>query len=172
MNKQLHLSKASELSKRVTPVQNADTRNGLLIKPRNGLWTSTWDEERKTSEWVEWCIDADYGALYGQHWFLLTPVPDARICVIDTLADLKGLLKRYRLQCTGNISYLNELHYLDYEHLAQDYDAIHLTEEGQEQTRLSFPENLYGWDSESTVWFRWCFSHVEQIAVPVREEAQ
>jgi hypothetical protein len=52
----------------------------------------------------------------------------------------------------------------DFEKLAQDYDAMHLTKRGQIETRFSYDVNLWGgWDCESTVWFRWVFAEVRWL---------
>jgi hypothetical protein len=53
---------------------------------------------------------------------------------------------------------------IDFEKLSQNYDGIWLTEQGNGETHLSFPYNLYSWDCESILWFRWCFEHVETLA--------
>lgn len=41
--------------------------------------------------------------------------------------------------------------YLDFELLAKNYDAIWLTENGQSETHLYYPINLYGWDCETVL---------------------
>ncbi len=45
---------------------------------------------------------------------------------------------------------------LDFEKLARDFDGIWLTAEGQWDTRMTSP-NLYGWDVECVLFFRWVF---------------
>ena len=78
--------------------------------------------------------------------------------MVDTLADLRGLLKGYSLN-RGRA----EDHFfqpLDFERMAADFDAVHLTDEGQWATRLTQP-SLYGWDCESTCWLRWAFERAE-----------
>jgi hypothetical protein len=157
--KQLHLSGANDLIEEVAPVKNSSL---LLVKPQYGLWTSTWDEAGKTSDWVDWCVDASFGTPYEQQWFLLNVKPDARIYQIDNSHDLRNLFKSYRRQFTGPMAALNTLGYLDYEQISQDFDAIHLTAQGQQHARFG-ADNLYGWDCESTIWFRWCFTSVEKI---------
>lgn len=84
---------------------------------------------------------------------LLTPLEQLRIYTVDTQKDLKLLARDYRLPH-------DYMFQLDYERIAQDYDAIHLTDEGQWATRLTYPMSLYGWDCECVLWFRWCFSEV------------
>lgn len=160
---QLHLTSAHDVIGEVCPVENGDGKRSLFCKPIGGLWTSTWDAKKRTSSWVEWCKDEDELTFIADtHWFLLTPKADSRIYTIDTLADLEWLVDRYPLDLRGTGLEMMRDRYLDYVRIAQEYDAIHLTEEGQWRTRLTFP-NLYGWDVESTVWFRWCFAKIREI---------
>lgn len=166
---QLHLSSASALAERVAPVENADGKRGIFCKPFYGMWTSTWNEETRLSSWVEWCQSEFQEPLQDKHWFLLTPRTDIRLYTIDTLADLIWLIERYRRDMGARLGFMRH-QYLDYERVAQDYDAVHLTEEGQWRTRLSSPADLYGWDCECTLWFRWCFERVEQIEPTVTAE--
>lgn len=161
LGEQLHLSNAPALRQEVIPVTNSD-RNHRKPRVGTGLWTSTWLGAEQTSAW------ATHEQAKGRYSFLLTPTADARIATIDNLADLKRLLKGYRRKAFGQYSYLEEFDYLDYAHMSQDFDALHLTVQGQRKTRLTIPD-LYGWDVESTLWFRWCFAHVQRIdALTVR----
>jgi hypothetical protein len=102
------------------------------------------------------------GDPYSQNWFVLEPDPGARVLVINSLADLTKLLARFPAPLTYPGSHFI---YPDFERIATLYDGIQLTERGQWKTRLTIP-TLYGWDTESTLWFRWCFSECRQIAVP------
>jgi len=51
---------------------------------------------------------------------------------------------------------------LDWEEIAKHYDAIMLTEKGEKETRYTNP-SLYGWDCESTLWFRNVFKKIKKI---------
>ncbi len=154
---QLHLSHARALRPEVVPVTNS-TLNWRKPAVGTGLWTSTFKSGR-TSAWAE------SGLARGRYAFVLHPDSAARVRTIHGLPDLERLLKRYRRTDFGQRDWLADFGYLDYARLAQDVDALHLTERGQRQTRLTIPD-LYGWDTESTLWFRWCFSAVERIAYP------
>jgi hypothetical protein len=79
--------------------------------------------------------------------------------VVSCLDDLKVLLTTYPLDRGKSEDYAFQP--LDFERMAQDFDGMHLTDEGQWSTRLTQP-SLYGWDCESTCWFRWMFDRVEQ----------
>ena len=50
---------------------------------------------------------------------------------------------------------------MDFERLAQDYDALQLTRDGYLRTR-SMPV-LDGWDCESSLWFRWVFQDCHEV---------
>ncbi len=160
MTTQLHISLCPEIIPHVEPV-----RNECWIKPKlgSGLWTSTY--RNNSSDWVE---TPKGMALYEpeDNWFLLEPYPAARILTIDTAADLQNLLREF----AQFPAWSTRTRYPDFERLAQHYDALHLTEDGQERTRLSHPHSLYGWDSESTLWFRWCFTSCRRIPVPAQAE--
>ena len=136
-----------------TPVSNYS-----FIKPKGGLWTSTWQGEPKVSGWAEWCRSESFSAGDHRVW-LLTPKADACIAVVAEMADLKALLLRYPLSLGKAYDHIFQP--LDFERMAQDYDGMHLTDSGQWATRLTEP-NLYGWDCESTCWFQWAFDRVEQ----------
>jgi len=56
---------------------------------------------------------------------------------------------------------------MDWERISKEYDAVMLTEDGQVHTRFSRPLSLYGWDCESTVWFRDVFESVKKIEINI-----
>jgi len=56
---------------------------------------------------------------------------------------------------------------MDWEEIAKHYDGVMLTEAGQVHTRYSRPLSLYGWDCESTVWFRDVFEGVKKIEINI-----
>lgn len=136
-----------------------------------GLWTSTWREGTRDSAWVEWCRWNDFEAPYEKQWYILVSKEDINLYVIDKLTDLQGLMQDYGwmppLFAKRNDGLLLE-HFrgIDFERLALEYDGIWLTEQGNNETHLSYPHNLYGWDCESMLWFHWCFTEVQRIAVP------
>ncbi len=147
---QLHEGRAPHL----VPIQN-----GGFVKPKGGLWTSTYDE-RLGSDWIQWCLSEEFRGPEFDCW-LLRPREGAKVYTIDSLADLIDLVYAYGA--------LRNSH-ADYEKIARDYDGVRLTKEGQWATRFSYPYSLYGWDCESTLWFRWCFESVEHLGVRVFTE--
>ena len=105
--------------------------NDKFVKPQGGLWSSPINSNYG---WVDWCKDENFGECETSFEFEI----DANVLIINSLDDLKQLpMIKYKY---GN--------YLDFEEIIQQgYDAIFLTERGQQNTRMSTP-NLYGWDCE------------------------
>jgi hypothetical protein len=150
---QLHLSTVPNLA----PVPAPFPIEAGRFKPRWAFWTSTY--VNGSSAWVEWCRSECHGDPDRSNWFVLGVRPTARVYVVDTLQDLEYLVDRYPLR---PFSYRQSIRYVDWAAAAQDFDGVQVTEEGQWQTRFSEP-GLYGWDCESTAWFRWAFTKVERI---------
>ncbi len=164
---QLHISSVQELVEQVASVEN--NTHSSMRKPKYGLWTSSWREETQDSGWVEWCRYEEFDDPGKQQWFLLTPKAESRLYVIDCYSDLQRLVDTYiwespEAKQLGN-SHLRKYYTgIDFERLSQDYDGLHLTKKGNNRLHLSYPLDLNAWDSESTVWFRWCFTKIEKIA--------
>ncbi len=159
---QLHISSAKILIEQVAPVEN-DFEAYHRQKPKGGLWTSSWQEE--TSAWVEWCRGEDFDNVDERIWWLLTPRPNCKLYIIDSLKDFQRCLMEYGEPAPLAIAYpvFAEKRVIDFEKLAQEFDGVHLTERGNGQTHLSYPNDLNAWDCESTLWFRWCFTEVRQM---------
>ena len=125
-------------------------RNIGWVKPNGGIWTSPQDA---TFGWREWCASERFREGMDTQEFTLIPRPDARVAVIDSLADLEHLIALYpAVDVIGKPV-------LDFEAMARDFDGLWLTEEGQWRTRMTTP-NLYGWDMECLLFFRWVFDSV------------
>ena len=127
--------------KRIDPI-----RSHSWIKPYGGLWTSTLMKNSEfNSSWEETAHKQGMFDLSDLDVYSIEFDPSSKVYVIDDLQDLKNLLAMgHKSSCFG-------FSYLDFEKLMRDYDAIHLTDEGQWETRLTQP-NLYGWDCECTLW--------------------
>lgn len=125
------------------------------VKPHGGMWTSTWDPDFG-SGWIDWCVGESFGSPPFDVW-LLTPDPAARLYIVDSLASLTALVEQFpgRNHLPGS-----PREYPNWTAVAEVYDGVSLTDEGQWATRLSHPVNLYGWDCECTLWFRWMFTDV------------
>jgi hypothetical protein len=131
-------------------------RNDSWHKPQGGLWTSTKDENI-VSGWYEWAHSEGMLPTEATTWEL-TPERDAVLIEVDSLGDLTALLERY-----SEGERWGRMPRIDFEAMVQDgFDGMHLTDSGQWATRMSDP-SLYGWDCESTVWFRWAFEGLTVI---------
>lgn len=155
---QLYIGKHKPGGARMKPIENGP----LAVKPKGGLWTSTW--EHGSCGWIEWCRSNEPGWIEDKDYWLLTPNPETRVLHVDSMKDLQALHKAYPHDQHGFLGY-------DFVTMARDYDAMHLTDRGQWRTRLTYPLSLYGWDCESTLWFHWRFTKVERIEPPTREDA-
>lgn len=191
--KQLHISMTDELldASRFVPVRNDDfTETRKKPEAGTGFWTSSFREETQDSAWVAYLQRNDQEP-FSVSWYLLTPREGITLYIVDNLEDLFALLDTYTLETPyqqKENAELGELHLsapyssyyrqlpttkrnrhfaaIDFERLAQDYDGMWLTEAGKKATHLSIPHNLNGWDSESVLWFRWCFTQIERIETP------
>lgn len=124
-------------------------------KPDGGLWTSTLRDDGSCA-WLDWCRGADWGPEEDAHLYALEPAADISVLEIDSAEDLTRALEKWERDNYPISIY----RLLDFEALAEEYDAIHLTERGVWQTRFSIP-GFYGWDCESTLWLRWAFRSAE-----------
>jgi len=112
----------------VLPVTNSPRRN----KPKGGLWTSPVGP---CFGWKDWCEAESYGDTCK--CFNLEFV--GSLLRIDSVEDM------LRLPWEGE----DMFPWIDFERLAGKYDAIHLTENGENDTRFTNPKSLYGWDCET-----------------------
>lgn len=121
------------------------------VKPLGGLWTSPLLPDGTTG-WVHWKIDAGYGDP-DLPLTRLRAHPDARVWVIDELADLEALGREFPGDATEDwqIAMLGLNGGVDWLAAATGHDAVWLTARGERWTRFSRP-GLYGWDCE-TVFF-------------------
>jgi len=119
--------------------------------PPSGLWTSPLNSGWG---WKEWNEVEDYRECKEN--FVVELSESARIFKIDCEADLANIPIVEVLEIEGvkfNIPALRSWG-IDFEKLAEDYDAFWLTERGQSETRFSRPFSLYGWYVESVLVFR------------------
>lgn len=108
-----------------------------------GFWTSTLlPATENYSAWANWCIQEEFCLEKLNHAIIFDLSPKAKIYTINTYKDLEELIERYPF----TLPFYNGI---DFEAVSRDYDAIHLTDEGQWATRDTYPYDLYGWDVES-----------------------
>ena len=142
-------------SKNYRPELIEPIKNDNWMKPKGGLWTSPVNSEWG---WKHWCEAENYRDCDEEKSFKVILNADAKIFVINSLEDLKNApLINFKI----GEGYQKQ--YLDFELLAKNYDAIWLTEKGQNETHLSYPLSLYGWDCESVLIMNpCCCSEVSQ----------
>ena len=165
MDIQLFVGRTTPAPGQIEPISNGER---LLPKPYGGIWTSTYHPDFG-SDWIAWARSEFTAVLEGcqAHLLRLERSKKLRILWINSLPDLEAAHSQYPLDH-------HEIPSLDFEAIARDYDGMHLTVAGQARTRLTFPLSLYGWDCESTIWFRWCFAEVIPIDINrwIKEEAE
>lgn len=141
------------------PVRNAGwMEGGFRPKPADGtgLWASRENDEWG---WEAWCREANFNIGRLRHSFRFT-LPDADILTINSPDQLIDLPKLHRWEPKklswieniqpGEIPTMEQLHelympnwcYLDFEKLAEKYDAIEL------RNSLSFRDSLPAWDCD------------------------
>ena len=94
------------------------------------------------------CLKENWNIPEDGAWncWLLDVKPDTKTYTINSYTDLERFATKFPHE--------EKLVPIDFEAASKRYDAIHLTGRGQQETHLSHPLSLYGWDCESTLWFR------------------
>lgn len=134
-----------------------------MCKPQDGgLWTSTYNPEIG-SRWIEWCKWEDFRLGDIKDFVSLLYPKICRVFIIDSEEDARRFLTEFGIR----EDYYYESYEIDFEKFAKQYDALHLTDKGQYETRFMHPPTFYGWDCESTLWMRPMF--VGMTTIP-REE--
>ena len=119
--------------KKFLPISDLPLHN----KPKGGLWTSPVDSKYG---WWNWCEDESFGDTtksfevdFKGTFFVIDSVDDMNKL---PWIELKGFsFVSFQALCANCFT----------------YDAIHLTEKGQNETRLTYPRSLYGWDCETVL---------------------
>lgn len=155
----------------MNPIQNHH------VKANGGIWTSTFINPEEGSAWIKWCIANDFNVPDAWTGWLLYPKQDANLLVIDSLEDMHFAFDKYGYYLVEGSKYQQ----IDYTKMQQDYDGIHMTEQGEWLTRHGFDfrsptpfdpnaplRSFYGYDIESTHWFTWCFEKVEPVKLSIK----
>lgn len=148
--KLIHYSSTKFDRSRFTVIKN----RALFNKPSGGLWTSPIDSKWG---WKDWCIGEHFNIDKLNKFFIIELKKDSKILKINSLDDLKKVPLQNLDDRVKNYPELKDVFYSmnfpNYEKISKEYDAIHLTERGQYETRLPpFGEpNLYGWDCETVL---------------------
>jgi len=140
-------------------------------KPQTALWTSTYTPEAKhPSAWVEWCTSEMPVWITGKSAYIIYPKVTARVYVIDDADDVRYLSHLFPGTDMNHYKYGRTS--VNWVAVAKVYDAVRLTDNGQYETRFPYDQSvsLYGWDVESTAWFRHVFDKVEPYTRPLMPE--
>lgn len=152
---QLYLGCEKPKKSRVDKIKNR------YNKPEGGIWTSPYCKNTG-SEWIDYCFRERSEKLCDKNKpkkaYLLKEKEGLNLYTIDCYFDLVRLVENY----PGQELFGDK--YIDYEKVANDYDGIRLTKNGNIITKNSRP-GLYGWDVEGTVYFDWHFEKVKEVDV-------
>ena len=123
------------------------------------MWTSTYTGKESGSDWVQWCLanNFSFGDTNDFPCWLLEVDPAAKILTINNYQDCENIYEKYSELVMPEITSFRRI---DFEKIALEYDAVHITKLGEAMTRYTTPYNLYGWDCESTYWLKWSFTDV------------
>jgi hypothetical protein len=148
---------------KMDPIENWNPHStvtdlSLHNKPKGGLWTSPVDADWR---WSDWCEKKDWNT-GDESVYRLEPDNDVSIYTINSLQALRLLHRDYGYD-PHTAGYGNTV--LDFEQIFEDFDAIYVTERGEDETRFSDP-NLYGWDVECILWSEWSFTSVDKVNEP------
>jgi len=131
----IHYGATEYIPNKIKPIKNDN-----WCKPRGGLWCSPTNSNWG---WKDWCKIEHFRDCDERNSFKLKFKPNSKIILINSLSDLINLPKvESEYDC---------LKHPDFELLATLCDVIWLTEIGQNETHLSYPNSLYGWDCESVL---------------------
>ncbi len=157
---QIYIGEKKPVKEKMVSISNS------TIKPHGGLWTSTFisDYSDWFSEWHELGSEMFSNVLTDPFWLLETK-KNISVYVIDDLEDLIRFSKNYHYNNCWACKYHGLSHSFDFEKLFREYDGFRLTSSGQWATRMPNKTNLnlYGYDSESTIWGKWIFKKVTRI---------
>ena len=105
---------------------NKDLTNDGINKPVGGLWSSPYTPGKKyISDWDRFCKEENFDKEDWSKGIIFKLKDNARIYTIDSYEDLTVLVNKY-----PNEKSIIRTDALDFNKIAEDYDAIHLTEEG------------------------------------------
>jgi hypothetical protein len=163
MDKQIFIGRdkghITDLLKPISNRRSTIWRPGFNLKPTGGFWTSTYDK-KDVSDWARWCLWDMPEWVDGHDIFLLTPKPDVKLFIINSHADAIRLVKKYPFKQNKKDIMGNHFLNPDWEKIKEDYDGVRLTHKGQVETRMVMEYSMYGWDCESTLWFRHVFNDI------------
>ena len=141
---------------KLMPISN----EGLAYKPRGGIWTSPY-RPQYGSEWAYFVETEGMESKSKQQQWLVQPKPELKILVVDSSETLKSL-PHLPPKIPGD-----DVHPLNYEAIAQEYDALVIKEEVIRSGSVN--NEVYTFDIESTIWFGtrgWPFESIQLLESP------
>jgi len=120
------------------------------------LWTSSYDYEAKSTEWLRYCARG-YEDDIGEQAVIFEVSPSARVMHILNEDDFETALGLYPGEPSNDMKRMGMGRPLDWNAVAQEYDGFHV---GREAISTS---ELREWSVESTVWFNPKVLTVKQI---------
>jgi hypothetical protein len=105
-------------------------------------------------DWMRFCMSEQFYESSWRFGYVYQPRKNLRIVEIDGLNDLLAVLDEFGTVDSRMAQLGFPRRYPNWQEMAKHFDAIHLTEKGQWETRFSRPNDLYGWDTESTLFLR------------------
>jgi hypothetical protein len=169
---QLHLGKLHPLEKIHHPIKNY-----IQCKAIGGVYTSTYMGKELGSAWLQWCLCNEFNLPKDNIWkgWIMEVKEDANIFVVDSIEDMHFLYDRYSFQLIEGY----DVPHLNIELMQEDYDGLQITAHGEAVTRhpsmFDFEmvdrkkrmRSMYGWDIESTHFFRNVFKDVKEIELKI-----
>lgn len=133
----------------------------FLNKPGGGLWCSPKDSNWG---WRDWCESEKFRLDRLNKYSTFRLKEKAKVLVIESLEDLEDIMVGFgRLQkiAMGSVLY-PDMKCIDWDNIKNYFDAVLLTEKGNEECHLPYALNssmeyidLNSWDCESMVILRW-----------------
>lgn len=171
LKKQLHVGTLNPIEKVKSPL-----KNHVMCKAIGGLFTSTFLGNDLGSDWIQWCVLNEFGLPENDIWngYLIDINKDANIFVVNTVADMHYLFDTYSYELVEG----SKIEQINFIKMSEDYDGVHITKQGEMVTRHPYlfdrRENIglrsmYGWDCESTHFFRNVFDNVEEISLEIKK---
>lgn len=145
--------------------------SAMWVKPIGGFWTSSHLGPILISDWYQLVRrERTLQARLERPLWLLEVDPDALVLHLTHPHDWIDLARAYpgpRGTSVGGRSYMDGINWIA---IRDDgWDAVHMTRPVADafvkEPWADYP-TTFGWDVESTCWFRWAFTSVTPLARP------
>lgn len=138
----------------VIDVYDCDPQEERKFHKPEGLWIS---DEAAEQSWSQWCASEEFRACHEQFAHLVTLSPDANILRLDSVADIHGFTRCFKISDSIYRS-------INWPEVMRIYDGILITPY-QWDCRLSDDTGwYYSWDCASgCIWRSSAISSIEEI---------